>query len=161
MQYTFECEINKCALTLCQDAQKFLIKSTSISLILQILTKGDENINKRIQQKLLNAFVESCFRRTMKAFIILFDEINAIGGVRHNKGNYNNGQIIMLKDDIKVSMATHRLNTFGSRILKSQEIRQKSVFFPGIEDQSGTFKIQARTMSMENNFGYELLARLI
>ena len=66
--------------------------------------------------------------RTKKACIIFFDEIDAIGGVRHDDGNDNDVQRTMLeivnqldgfdsRGNIKVLMATNRPDTLDPALV--------------------------------------------
>ncbi|CAD8145776.1 unnamed protein product [Paramecium octaurelia] len=110
--------------------------------------------------------------RTKKACIIFFDEIDAIGGARHDDGNDNDVQRTMLeivnqldgfdsRGNIKVLMATNRPDTLDPALLRPGRLDRKVEFaLPDLEGRAGIFKIHARTMSMEKNIRYELLARL-
>ncbi|KAM3141433.1 26S proteasome regulatory subunit 7A [Paramecium bursaria] len=110
--------------------------------------------------------------RTKKACIIFFDEIDAIGGARHDNGNDNDVQRTMLeivnqldgfdsRGNIKVLMATNRPDTLDPALLRPGRLDRKIEFgLPDLEGRAGIFKIHARTMSMEKNIRYELLARL-
>lgn len=110
--------------------------------------------------------------RTKKACIIFFDEIDAIGGVRHDDGNDNDVQRTMLeivnqldgfdsRGNIKVLMATNRPDTLDPALMRPGRLDRKVEFsLPELEGRTSIFKIHARTMSMEKNIRFELLARL-
>uniref|UniRef100_T1D429 26S proteasome regulatory subunit 7 n=1 Tax=Psorophora albipes TaxID=869069 RepID=T1D429_9DIPT len=99
--------------------------------------------------------------RSKKACLIFFDEIDAIGGARFDDGagGDNEVQRTMLelinqldgfdpRGNIKVLMATNRpdtLDPFG---------------LPDLEGRTHIFKIHARSMSVERDIRFELLARL-
>lgn len=113
--------------------------------------------------------------RTKKACIIFFDEVDAIGGARSEDGNGsdNDVQRTMLeivnqldgfesRGNIKVLMATNRPDTLDPALMRPGRLDRKIEFsLPDLEGRTSIFKIHARTMSMEKNIRYELLARLI
>jgi len=112
--------------------------------------------------------------RTKKACIIFFDEVDAIGGARHDDGagSDNEVQRTMLeivnqldgfeaRGNIKVLMATNRPDTLDPALTRPGRIDRKIEFgLPDLEGRAHIFKIHARTMSMEKNIRFELLARL-
>lgn len=110
--------------------------------------------------------------RTKKACIIFFDEVDAVGGARHDDGNDNDVQRTMLeivnqldgfdsRGNIKVLMATNRPDTLDPALLRPGRLDRKIEFsLPDLEGRANIFKIHARTMSMEKNIRFELLARL-
>ncbi|CAJ0841241.1 4776_t:CDS:10, partial [Entrophospora sp. SA101] len=103
--------------------------------------------------------------RTKKACIIFFDEIDAIGGARYDDGagGDNEVQRTMLelinqldgfdpRGNIKILMATNRPDTLDPALLR-----------PGRLDRKGRthiLKIHAKSMSVERDIRYELIARL-
>lgn len=112
--------------------------------------------------------------RTKKACIIFFDEIDAIGGARFDDGagGDNEVQRTMLeivnqldgfdaRGNVKVLMATNRPDTLDPALLRPGRLDRKIEFgLPDLEGRTQIFKIHAKTMSMDKNIRYELLARL-
>merc|ERR1712154_128723 len=102
--------------------------------------------------------------RAKKACIIFFDEIDAVGGARFDDGagGDNEVQRTMLelinqldgfdpRGNIKVLMATNRPGTLDRKVEFS---------LPDLEGRTNIFRIHARSMSVEKDIRYELLARL-
>merc|ERR1712088_90770 len=100
--------------------------------------------------------------RTKKACLIFFDEIDAVGGARFDDGagGDNEVQRTMLelinqldgfdpRGNIKVLMATNRPDTLDPALMR-----------PDRDGRTNIFKIHARSMSVEKDIRYELLARL-
>lgn len=112
--------------------------------------------------------------RTKKACIIFFDEIDAVGGARFDDGagGDNEVQRTMLelinqldgfdpRGNIKVLMATNRPDTLDPALVRPGRLDRKIEFgLPDLEGRSHIFKIHARSMSVEKDIRYELLARL-
>ncbi|KAJ3328366.1 26S proteasome regulatory subunit 7 [Blyttiomyces sp. JEL0837] len=112
--------------------------------------------------------------RTKKACIIFFDEVDAIGGARFDDGagGDNEVQRTMLelinqldgfdpRGNIKVLMATNRPDTLDPALLRPGRLDRKVEFgLPDLEGRAHIFKIHARSMSVERDIRYELLARL-
>ena len=112
--------------------------------------------------------------RSKKACIIFFDEVDAIGGARFDDGagGDNEVQRTMLeivnqldgfdsRGNIKVIMATNRPDTLDPALLRPGRIDRKIEFgLPDLEGRAQIFRIHAKTMSMDKNIRYELLARL-
>ncbi|KAI8837606.1 26S protease regulatory subunit 7 [Chytriomyces hyalinus] len=112
--------------------------------------------------------------RTKKACIIFFDEIDAIGGARHDDGagGDNEVQRTMLelinqldgfdpRGNIKVLMATNRPDTLDPALMRPGRLDRKVEFnLPDLEGRAHIFKIHTRSMSVERDIRYELLARL-
>lgn len=111
--------------------------------------------------------------RSKKACIIFFDEVDAIGDTRHeDSGNDNEVQRTMLeivnqldgfdaRGNIKVLMATNRPDTLDPALLRPGRLDRKVEFgLPDLESRTHIFKIHTRTMSVERDIRYELLARL-
>jgi 26S proteasome regulatory subunit T1 len=112
--------------------------------------------------------------RTKKACIIFFDEIDAIGGARFDDGagGDNEVQRTMLelinqldgfdpRGNIKVLMATNRPDTLDPALIRPGRLDRRVEFsLPDLEGRTQIFKIHARSMSVERDIRYELLARL-
>merc|ERR1712226_190829 len=112
--------------------------------------------------------------RGKKACIIFFDEIDAVGGARFDDGagGDNEVQRTMLelinqldgfdpRGNIKVLMATNRPDTLDPALTRPGRLDRKVEFgLPDLEGRSNIFKIHARSMSVERDIRYELLARL-
>ena len=112
--------------------------------------------------------------RTKKACIIFFDEVDAIGGVRFDDGagGDNEVQRTMLelinqldgfdsRGNIKVLMATNRPDTLDPALLRPGRLDRRVEF--GLPDNDGRahiLRIHARSMSVERNIRYDLIARL-
>ncbi|RHZ46095.1 hypothetical protein Glove_634g11 [Diversispora epigaea] len=112
--------------------------------------------------------------RTKKACIIFFDEIDAIGGARYDDGagGDNEVQRTMLelinqldgfdpRGNIKVLMATNRPDTLDPALLRPGRLDRKVEFsLPELEGRTHILKIHAKSMSVERDIRYELIARL-
>ncbi|KAJ3125029.1 26S proteasome regulatory subunit 7 [Nowakowskiella sp. JEL0407] len=112
--------------------------------------------------------------RTKKACIIFFDEVDAIGGARHDDGagGDNEVQRTMLelinqldgfdpRGNIKVLMATNRPDTLDPALMRPGRLDRKVEFnLPDLEGRTHILKIHARSMSVERDIRYELIARL-
>lgn len=112
--------------------------------------------------------------RTKKACIIFFDEIDAIGGARVDDGSGGDNEVqrTMLeivnqldgfdaRGNVKVLMATNRPDTLDPALLRPGRLDRKIEFgLPDLEGRAHIFKIHSKTMSMEKNIRFELLARL-
>lgn len=111
--------------------------------------------------------------RSKKACIIFFDEVDAIGGARgDDQGGDNEVQRTMLeivnqldgfdaRGNIKVLMATNRPDTLDPALLRPGRLDRKVEFgLPDLEGRAQIFKIHTRTMNVERDIRYELLARL-
>eukprot|EP00096_Caligus_rogercresseyi_P000847 TRINITY_DN113_c0_g1_i1.p1 TRINITY_DN113_c0_g1~~TRINITY_DN113_c0_g1_i1.p1 ORF type:complete len:436 (+),score=161.93 TRINITY_DN113_c0_g1_i1:79-1386(+) len=112
--------------------------------------------------------------RTKKACLIFFDEIDAVGGARYDDGagGDNEVQRTMLelinqldgfdpRGNIKVLMATNRPDILDPALMRPGRLDRKVEFgLPDLEGRTNIFKIHARSMSVERDIRYELLARL-
>jgi len=112
--------------------------------------------------------------RAKKACIIFFDEIDAIGGARFDDGagGDNEVQRTMLelinqldgfdaRGNIKVLMATNRPDTLDPALMRPGRLDRKIEFgLPDLEGRAHIFKIHAKSMSVDRDIRYELLARL-
>merc|ERR1719172_326853 len=112
--------------------------------------------------------------RSKKACLIFFDEVDAIAGARFDDGagGDNEVQRTMLeivnqldgfdaRGNIKVLMATNRPDTLDPAILRPGRLDRKVEFnVPDLEGRTHIFKICAKTMAMDRDIRFELLARL-
>lgn len=113
--------------------------------------------------------------RSKKACIIFFDEIDAVGGARtasEGEGTDNEVQRTMLelinqldgfdaRGNIKVLMATNRPDTLDPALVRPGRLDRKVEFsLPDLEGRTQVFRIHARSMSVEREIRWELLARL-
>jgi len=112
--------------------------------------------------------------RTKKACIIFFDEVDAIGGARFDDGagGDNEVQRTMLelinqldgfdpRGNVKVLMATNRPDTLDPALLRPGRLDREVEFsLPDLEGRTHILKIHARSMSVERDIRYELIARL-
>lgn len=112
--------------------------------------------------------------RSKKACVIFFDEIDAVGGARFDDGSGGDNEVqrTMLeivnqldgfeaRGNVKVLMATNRPDTLDPALLRPGRLDRKIEFaLPDLEGRAHIFKIHAKTMSMEKNIRFELLARL-
>jgi 26S proteasome regulatory subunit T1 len=109
--------------------------------------------------------------RTKKACILFIDEVDAIGGSRGGDGD-NEVQRTMLeivnqldgfdaRGNVKVLMATNRPDTLDPALLRPGRLDRKIEFgLPDLEGRTHIFKIHAKTMAMDRDIRFELLARL-
>ncbi|BGO97534.1 26S proteasome regulatory subunit 7-like protein [Rhodotorula toruloides] len=112
--------------------------------------------------------------RSKKACIIFFDEIDAIGGARFDDGagGDNEVQRTMLelinqldgfdpRGNIKVLMATNRPDTLDPALLRPGRIDRRVEFsLPDNEGRAHILRIHARSMAVERNIRFDLIARL-
>ncbi|GAU95458.1 hypothetical protein RvY_07071 [Ramazzottius varieornatus] len=112
--------------------------------------------------------------RTKKACLIFFDEVDAIGGARGSEGDGTDNEVqrTMLelinqldgfdaRGNIKVLMATNRPDTLDPALVRPGRLDRKIEFgLPDLEGRAHIFKIHARSMSVEREIRWELLARL-
>jgi 26S proteasome regulatory subunit T1 len=112
--------------------------------------------------------------RQKKACIIFIDEVDAIGGARFDDGagGDNEVQRTMLelitqldgfdsRGNIKVLMATNRPDTLDPALLRPGRLDRKVEFgLPDLEGRTTILKIHTKTMNVERDIRYELLARL-
>lgn len=112
--------------------------------------------------------------RTKKACLIFFDEVDAIGGARGSDGDGTDNEVqrTMLelinqldgfdaRGNIKVLMATNRPDTLDPALVRPGRLDRKIEFgLPDLEGRAHIFKIHARSMSVEREIRWELLARL-
>ncbi|KZT26318.1 26S proteasome subunit P45 [Neolentinus lepideus HHB14362 ss-1] len=112
--------------------------------------------------------------RSKKACIIFFDEVDAIGGARFDDGagGDNEVQRTMLelinqldgfdpRGNIKVLMATNRPDTLDPALLRPGRLDRRVEFsLPDGEGRAHILKIHARSMSVERDIRFDLIARL-
>ncbi|KAK0555292.1 26S proteasome regulatory subunit 7 [Tilletia horrida] len=112
--------------------------------------------------------------RTKKACIIFFDEVDAIGGARFDDGagGDNEVQRTMLelinqldgfdpRGNIKVLMATNRPDTLDPALLRPGRLDRRVEFgLPDNEGRAHILRIHARSMSVERDIRFDLIARL-
>ncbi|KAJ3737435.1 P-loop containing nucleoside triphosphate hydrolase protein [Lentinula guzmanii] len=112
--------------------------------------------------------------RSKKACIIFFDEIDAIGGARFDDGagGDNEVQRTMLelinqldgfdpRGNIKVLMATNRPDTLDPALLRPGRLDRRVEFsLPDNEGRAHILRIHARSMSVERDIRFDLIARL-
>merc|ERR1712159_479564 len=112
--------------------------------------------------------------RGKKACIIFFDEIDAVGGARFDDGagGDNEVQRTMLelinqldgfdaRGNIKVLMATNRPDTLDPALTRPGRLDRKIEFgLPDTDGRAHIFKIHSKTMSVEKDIRWDLLARL-
>ncbi|CDJ50697.1 26S proteasome AAA-ATPase subunit RPT1, putative [Eimeria brunetti] len=114
--------------------------------------------------------------RSRRACILFIDEIDAIGGSRGGEADGGNGdhevQRTMLeivnqldgfeaRGNVKVLMATNRPDTLDPALLRPGRLDRKIEFgLPDLEGRTHILRIHAKTLSVDKNIRYELLARL-
>merc|ERR1719254_37646 len=109
-----------------------------------------------------------------KACILFIDEVDAIGGsCGGDEGNSDSEvQRTMLeivnqldgfeaRGNVKILMATNRPDTLDPALLRPGRLDRKIEFgLPELEGRTHIFKIHAKTMAMDRDIRFELLARL-
>ncbi|XP_022591737.2 26S proteasome regulatory subunit 7A [Cyclospora cayetanensis] len=115
--------------------------------------------------------------RSRRACILFIDEIDAIGGSRGSEGESGGHgdhevQRTMLeivnqldgfeaRGNVKVLMATNRPDTLDPALLRPGRLDRKIEFgLPDLEGRTHILRIHAKTLSVDRNIRYELLARL-
>merc|ERR1712127_721341 len=112
--------------------------------------------------------------RGKKACIIFFDEIDAVGGARFDDGAGGDSEVqrTMLemvnqldgfdaRGNIKVLMATNRPDTLDPALIRPGWIDRKVEFgLPDLEGRAQILRIHQKTMSVEKDIRWDLLARL-
>jgi len=112
--------------------------------------------------------------RTKKAAILFIDEVDAIGGSRGGDEAHGDNEVqrTMLeivnqldgfdsRGNVKILMATNRPDTLDPALLRPGRLDRKIEFsVPDLEGRTNIFKIHAKTMSMDRDIRFELLARL-
>lgn len=112
--------------------------------------------------------------RSKKACILFIDEVDAIGGARGDDGGHGDDEVqrTMLeivnqldgfdsRGNIKVLMATNRPDTLDPALLRPGRLDRKIEFgLPDLAGRAHILRICARTMSMDRDIRFELLARL-
>ena len=112
--------------------------------------------------------------RTKNNSIIFFDEIDSIGGVRTDDSEHGDTEVqrtmieiinqldgFEARGNIKVLMATNRPDVLDPALIRPGRIDRKIEYeLPDLEGRVQIFKIQGRTMNIDKEVRYELLARL-
>uniref|UniRef100_A0A2K5XQK7 ATPase AAA-type core domain-containing protein n=1 Tax=Mandrillus leucophaeus TaxID=9568 RepID=A0A2K5XQK7_MANLE len=136
---------------------------------------GSELVQKYVSegaQKVHELFEMARQKKKKKAYLIFFDEIDAIGGTQLDvdAGGDNEVQRTMLKlinqldgfdprGNIKVLMATNRPDNLDPALMRSGRLDRKIEFnLPDLEGRTPIFKIHAHSMSIERYIRFELLA---
>jgi len=112
--------------------------------------------------------------RTKKACILFIDEVDAIGGSRGGGDGNEDSEVqrTMLeivnqldgfeaRGNVKILMATNRPDTLDPALLRPGRLDRKIEFgLPDLEGRANIFRIHAKTMAMDRDIRFELLARL-
>merc|ERR1712039_497134 len=111
--------------------------------------------------------------RSKKAAILFIDEVDAIGGSRGGGDNEDSEvQRTMLeivnqldgfeaRGNVKVLMATNRPDTLDPALLRPGRLDRKVEFgLPDLEGRAHILKINSKTVAMDRDVRFELLARL-
>lgn len=112
--------------------------------------------------------------RSKKACILFIDEVDAIGGSRGGGEDNEDNEVqrTMLeivnqldgfdsRGNVKVLMATNRPDTLDPALTRPGRLDRKVEFgLPTLEGRIQIFKIQARSMNMDKDIRFDLLARL-
>ncbi|KAI0003303.1 hypothetical protein BJV74DRAFT_793548 [Russula compacta] len=154
--------------TLCARAVANRTDATFIRVI------GSELVQKYVGEgaRMIRELFEMA--RSKKACIIFFDEIDAIGGARFDDGagGDNEVQRTMLelinqldgfdpRGNIKVLMATNRPDTLDPALLRPGRLDRRIEFaLPDNEGRAHILRIHARSMSVERDIRFDLIARL-
>ncbi|CAF3634652.1 unnamed protein product [Rotaria sp. Silwood1] len=164
-------------------------KDEEINSLQQLISQYERKIeindkNKKELEQRIQDVTQTCrsqipdkstaLARGKKACIIFFDEVDAIGGARFDDGagGDNEVQRTMLelinqldgfdpRGNIKVLMATNRPDTLDPALVRPGRLDRKVEFnLPDLEGRTHIFKIHTKSMSVEKDIRYELLARL-
>lgn len=154
--------------TLCARAVANRTDATFIRVI------GSELVQKYVGEgaRMVREIFEMARQR--KACIIFFDEVDAFGGARFDDGagGDNEVQRTMLelinqldgfdpRGNVKVLMATNRPDTLDPALLRPGRLDRKVEFgLPDLEGRAHILKIHTKSMSVERNIRYDLIARL-
>jgi 26S proteasome regulatory subunit T1 len=112
--------------------------------------------------------------RSKKACILFIDEVDAIGGARGSDEANGDSEVqrTMLeivnqldgfdsRGNVKVIMATNRPDTLDPALTRPGRLDRKVEFgLPDLEGRAQIFRINARSMNMDRDIRFELLARL-
>eukprot|EP00051_Salpingoeca_urceolata_P005169 m.70885 g.70885 ORF g.70885 m.70885 type:complete len:437 (+) comp14110_c0_seq1:246-1556(+) len=139
-----------------------------------ICVRGSELVQKYVGEgaRMVRELFEMA--RSKKAAIIFIDEVDAIGGHRvdDGAGGDNEVQRTMLelitqldgfdaRGNIKIIMATNRPDTLDPALMRPGRLDRKVEFgLPDLEGRTHIFKIHTKSMSVDRDIRYELLARL-
>jgi 26S proteasome regulatory subunit T1 len=112
--------------------------------------------------------------RSKKACILFIDEVDAIGGARGSDEGQGDSEVqrTMLeivnqldgfdsRGNVKIIMATNRPDTLDPALTRPGRLDRKVEFgLPDLEGRAQIFRINARSMNMDRDIRFELLARL-
>lgn len=112
--------------------------------------------------------------RSKKACIVFFDEVDAIGGSRFDDNGSGDSEVqrTMLeivnqldgfdpRGNVKVLMATNRPDTLDPALLRPGRLDRKVEFgLPDLAGRMHILKIHTKSMAVDKDIRYELLARL-
>jgi len=112
--------------------------------------------------------------RSKKACILFIDEVDAIGGARGSDEANGDSEVqrTMLeivnqldgfdsRGNVKIIMATNRPDTLDPALTRPGRLDRKVEFgLPDLEGRAQIFRINARSMNMDRDIRFELLARL-
>merc|ERR1719248_121530 len=112
--------------------------------------------------------------RSKKACLIFFDEVDAIAGARFDDEANGDSEVqrTMLeivnqldgfdsRGNVKIIMATNRPDTLDPALTRPGRLDRKVEFgLPDLEGRAQIFRINARSMNMDRDIRFELLARL-
>merc|ERR1719262_930387 len=112
--------------------------------------------------------------RSKKACILFIDEVDAIGGARGSDEANGDSEVqrTMLeivnqldgfdaRGNVKIIMATNRPDTLDPALTRPGRLDRKVEFgLPDLEGRAQIFRINARSLNMERDIRFELLARL-
>ena len=154
--------------TLCARAVANRTDATFIRVI------GSELVQKYVGEgaRMIREIFEMA--RSKKACIIFFDEVDAFGGARFDDGSGGDNEVqrTMLelinqldgfeaRGNIKVLMATNRPDTLDPALLRPGRLDRRVEFgLPDLEGRAHILKIHSKSMNVEANIRYDLLARL-
>lgn len=139
-----------------------------------IHVNGSELVQKYIGEgaRMVRELFQMASRK--KACIIFFDEVDAIGSTRFDDGTGTDNEVqrtlleivnqldgFDARGNVKVLMATNRPQVLDPAIKRPGRLDRWIEFgIPDFESRVQIFKIHARTMKIDKNIRYELLARL-
>ena len=109
--------------------------------------------------------------KTKKSCVLFFDEVDAIGGSRFSDGSAEVQRTMLEivnqldgfenRGNIKVLMATNRPDTLDPALARPGRLDRKIEFgLPDLEGRVQIFKINAKSMAMDPDVRFELIARL-
>ena len=154
--------------TLCARAVANRTDATFIRVI------GSELVQKYVGEgaRMVREIFEMARQR--KACIIFFDEVDAFGGARFDDGAGGDNEVQRTilelinqldgfdpRGNVKVLMATNRPDTLDPALLRPGRLDRKVEFgLPDLEGRAHILRIHTKSMSVERNIRYDLIARL-